>query len=102
MTRPPALPDRDGSTRRASARPGAGASGDLASARLPHVGIADWQRYLDEGGEIERTLISDCDACDAITEVHVPSDRYGGVLAFCVDPQACMTRQRADATARTP
>ena len=67
---------------------------DDAGAVEPSVGIADWERYLDNGGEIERTLTSDCDACRAITEVHVVGP-CGGVLAFCADPQACLERQLA-------
>ena len=68
---------------------------------LARAGIADWQQYLAGGGEIQRTLVEDCDACGAITEVHVIGP-YGGVLAFCVDVAACERRLRGAAQLRPP
>ena len=70
--------------------------GESRAERLPPV-----ERDADHtnGGSIERTLTSDCDACGAITEVHVIGP-YGGVLAFCADPEACGERQRSGAAAR--
>ena len=60
---------------------------------LARAGIADWQRYLAGGGEIQSTVVEACDACGAVTEAHVIGP-YGGVLAFCVDVAACERRLR--------
>jgi hypothetical protein len=54
----------------------------------------DWTGYLAGDGAIERTVVDSCDACDATGEVHVIGP-CGGVLAFCVDTEACVARQRA-------
>ena len=69
---------------------------ELGAAR---AGIADWEQYLADGGEIERTLVNDCDACGVIADVHVVGP-HGGVLAFCVDVAACERRRRGVAEPR--
>lgn len=50
---------------------------DPADRGATRAGICDCQRYLAGGGEIQHTLVGDCDACGAITDVHVVG-RAGG------------------------
>jgi hypothetical protein len=67
-------------------------SHDAAHDTSPRCHRIDWQRYAAGGGEIERTTVDTCDACDATATVHVVGP-YGGVLAFCADSDACVRRQ---------
>jgi hypothetical protein len=57
----------------------------------PSSPAQDWTTY---SGEIERTLVDACDACETIAEVHVIGP-CGGVIAFCVDTAACVARRQA-------
>lgn len=54
---------------------------------------ADWETYAAAGGDVQRTIVDTCDACDATTTVHVIGPN-GGVLALCVDSDACRRRQQ--------
>ena len=63
----------------------------MSSSDAPSIAAQDWTTY---SGEIERTLVDECDACETIAEVHVIGP-CGGVLAFCVDTAACVARQQA-------
>ena len=65
---------------------------DAAHDPSPPCSRIDWQRYAAGGGEIERTTVDTCDACGATATVHVIGP-CGGVLAFCVDADACVRRQ---------
>ena len=64
---------------------------DAVDRGAPPAGIADWRRYLAGAGEIQRTLVSDCDSCGATGDVHVIG-RCGGVVASCADPRLCTRR----------
>ena len=60
----------------------------------PRPGIDDWEGYVAGGGEIQDSIVDECDACGTTAEVHVIGP-YGGLLAFCADPDACAERQRS-------
>ena len=46
-----------------------------------------------QAGEIHNPTIDDCDRCQAITEVHWLGPN-GGVIALCVNGEACLERRR--------
>ena len=63
----------------------------MSSSDPSSIWAQDWTAY---SGEIERTLVDVCDACEAVAEVHVIGP-CGGVLGFCVDTAACVARRQA-------
>ena len=61
-------------------------------------GRSDSDEHITGGVERHGTVTDTCDDCDAIAEVQIVAP-CGGVIAFCVDRDACAERRqrRADA-----
>jgi hypothetical protein len=86
--------DTDNTPRRAAAVSAPADSGKRPTAPATRMfGRSDSEEHIAGGVERHGTVTDTCDACDAVAQVQIVAP-CGGVLAFCVDRDACSRRRQ--------